>query len=59
MILFGLFHGLILLPVLLSICGSAPHLTKDSDVIEDIPEVKELKEVMIKKTEKEDINTPS
>lgn len=55
MILFGLFHGLVLLPVLLSLVGSRPHPTKES-VQEELDD-KELKEITTKLTE--DINVPT
>ena len=58
MILFGLYHGLIVLPVLLSLIGPDPYAAKtedDADVENENAE--ELSEIKVKLTD--DINSPS
>ena len=40
MVIFGLFHGLVFLPVILSIIGPDPYDTKFLSPIEDQPETK-------------------
>ena len=55
MILFGLFHGLIVLPVLLSLVGPEPNSTAIVEEVEVNSE--ELREIKVKLTD--DINSPS
>ncbi len=60
MITFGLFHGLILLPVILSLIGSRPHKSKEDEENErgsNVVELENLKEVTTKLND--DINSPS
>ena len=45
MIAFGLFHGLIFLPVTLSLIGSDPYIVKDQVQSSDKKEPIELQEV--------------
>ena len=64
MITFGLFHGLVLLPVILSLVGSQHKHLAEKDYNDTTPS-EELKDVKINLTttgsddKKEDINCPS
>ena len=56
MILFGLYHGLVVLPVLLSLIGPDPFAAKTEEEDEE-NEAEELSEIKVKLTD--DINSPS
>ena len=57
MILFGLYHGLIVLPVLLSLIGPNPYAAKTEDADVENENAEELSEIKVKLTD--DINSPS
>ena len=57
MILFGLYHGLIVLPVLLSLIGPDPYAAKTEDADVENENAEELSEIKVKLTD--DINSPS
>ena len=66
MITFGLFHGLVLLPVILSLVGSQHKHLAEKDDYNDTTPSEELKDIKINLTstagsddKKEDINCPS